>query len=316
MADSIANLSEVALDSHDLILANSQNWEILQPDLHIHLGKSFVTKRIKQFLRANSEKQEWQINPHAQALVADPFKGLQHLIEVDKIDFLKELVQLNIPNQQQSYFQAWKNADEMVSTQQVQSTSGWNELHIFQQIAPFLPKSKAEIHVANSLSVRYLNWIKFVPKGIEVFANRGTSGIDGCLSTALGAAQSNSNLVISIIGDVAFHYDKNAFWNSYLPNNWRIILMNNRGGGIFRNLDGAKDLPELEEFMETQQVFHAENVAKDAGINYISVKNENELVHALKNFFQESDRAKLMEIETNSSINAAALAQYMALFKG
>ncbi|MHA8052441.1 2-succinyl-5-enolpyruvyl-6-hydroxy-3-cyclohexene-1-carboxylic-acid synthase [Aquirufa sp. OSTEICH-129A] len=316
LADSIANLSEVALDSHDLILANSQNWEILQPDLHIHLGKSFVTKRIKQFLRANSEKQEWQINPHAQALVADPFKGLQHLIEVDKIDFLKELVQLNIPNQQQSYFQAWKNADEMVSTQQVQSTSGWNELHIFQQIAPFLPKSKAEIHVANSLSVRYLNWIKFVPKGIEVFANRGTSGIDGCLSTALGAAQSNSNLVISIIGDVAFHYDKNAFWNSYLPNNWRIILMNNRGGGIFRNLDGAKDLPELEEFMETQQVFHAENVAKDAGINYISVKNENELVHALKNFFQESDRAKLMEIETNSSINAAALAQYMALFKG
>ncbi len=92
--------------------------------------------------------------------------------------------------------------------------------------------------------------------------------------------------------------------------------MNNRGGGIFRNLDGAKDLPELEEFMETQQVFHAENVAKDAGINYISVKNENELVHALKNFFQESDRAQLMEIETNSSINAAALAQYMALFKG
>ena len=92
--------------------------------------------------------------------------------------------------------------------------------------------------------------------------------------------------------------------------------MNNQGGGIFRNLEGAKDLPELENFMETRQIFNAENTAKDAGVTYISVKNENELLHALNSFFQESDRAQLMEIESNSSINAAALAQYMALFKG
>ncbi|MDF5691227.1 2-succinyl-5-enolpyruvyl-6-hydroxy-3-cyclohexene-1-carboxylic-acid synthase [Aquirufa aurantiipilula] len=316
LADSIANLSGLAFDSHDLILANTQSWEALQPDLHIHLGKSFVTKRIKQFLRSNDKKQEWQVNPHPQALISDPFKGLQHVLEIDEVDFLNELSLLNFSEKQEAYFQTWKMADEIVATKRSTSINDWNELGIFQKIAQKLPSSNAEIHVANSLSVRYLNWINFVPKGIEVFSNRGTSGIDGCLSTAIGAAQDNSNLVISIIGDVAFHYDKNALWNSYVPNNVRIIVMNNHGGGIFRNLEGAKDLPELEGFMETQQVFHAENTAKDAGINYILVKNNHELLQSLDHFFQESDKAQLMEIETNSNLNAAALAKYMALFKG
>ncbi|MDF0693651.1 2-succinyl-5-enolpyruvyl-6-hydroxy-3-cyclohexene-1-carboxylic-acid synthase [Aquirufa ecclesiirivi] len=316
LADSIANLSGIAFDSHDLILANTNMWESLQPDLHIHLGKSFVTKRIKQFLRSNDHKQEWQINSHPHDLISDPFKGVQHIFEIDEVDFLNELVLLNFSEKQQTYFQAWKKADEVVSTKRSTSINEWNELGIFQKIAQNLPPYNAEIHVANSLAVRYLNWVHFVPKGLEVLANRGTSGIDGCLSTAVGAAQGNPNLVISIIGDVAFHYDKNALWNSYVPNNLRIILMNNQGGGIFRNLEGAKDLPELEGFMETQQVFHAENTAKDAGINYIHVKNNNELLHALRHFFQESEKAQLMEIESNSSINAAALAEYIALFKG
>ncbi|MHA8056882.1 2-succinyl-5-enolpyruvyl-6-hydroxy-3-cyclohexene-1-carboxylic-acid synthase [Aquirufa nivalisilvae] len=316
LGDSIANLSGIAFDSHDLILANPKTWESLQPDLHIHLGKSFVTKRIKQFLRSNAEKQEWQVNPHPQALVADPFKGLQHLLEIDEVAFLKELTLLNFSEKQQAYFQAWEKEDEIIDSKRSKDINDWNELGIFQKISQALPQSNSEIHVANSLSVRYLNWTKFVPKGIEVFANRGTSGIDGCLSTAIGAAQGNPNLVISIIGDVAFHYDKNALWNSYVPNNVRIIVMNNQGGGIFRNLEGAKDLPELENFMETRQVFNAENTAKDAGVSYISVKNENELLHSLNSFFQESDRAQLMEIESNSNINAAALAQYMALIKG
>lgn len=316
LADSIANLSGVAFESHDLILANTQIWEALQPDLHIHVGKSFVTKRIKQFLRSNENKQEWQVNPYPQALFSDPFKGLQHQLEIDEIDFLNELSLLNFSEKQQAYFQTWKRADEIVASKRSNNINEWNELGIFQKIAQKIPQANAEVHVANSLSIRYLNWVKLVRNGIEVFSNRGTSGIDGCLSTAVGAAQGNPNLVISIIGDVAFHYDKNALWNAYVPKNLRIIVMNNQGGGIFRNLDGAKDLPELEEFMETQQVLYAENTAKDAEINYFRVKNNHELLQALGSFFQESEKAQLMEIESNSSMNALALANYMALFKG
>jgi 2-succinyl-5-enolpyruvyl-6-hydroxy-3-cyclohexene-1-carboxylate synthase len=111
---------------------------------------------------------------------------------------------------------------------------------------------------------------------------------------------------------VAFHYDRNALWNKYIPNNLRIIVFNNGGGGIFRNLEGAKDLPELDEFMETQQGFTAENTAKDANISYFSARNEKELD---VNAFFNNKGAALLEIHTNSIENAAELKKYMALFK-
>jgi len=162
------------------------------------------------------------------------------------------------------------------------------------------------------LAVRYINWTLAKFNKTEVFSNRGTSGIDGCLSTAVGAAQKTNKLCISLIGDVAIQYDRNALWNKYIPNNLRIIVFNNGGGGIFRNLEGAKDLPELDEFMETQQGFTAENTAKDANISYFSATKEKEL--DLNAFFNNKGAA-LLEIHTNSIENAAELKKYMALFK-
>jgi 2-succinyl-5-enolpyruvyl-6-hydroxy-3-cyclohexene-1-carboxylate synthase len=188
----------------------------------------------------------------------------------------------------------------------------WTEIHLYQAITEAIEKQEAEVHVANSLAVRYINWTQAKFSKTEVFSNRGTSGIDGCLSTAVGAAQKTDKLCISIIGDVAFQYDRNALWNNYVPANLRIIVFNNGGGGIFRNLEGAKDLPELDEFMETQQGFTAKNTAKDANIAYFSASNEKEL--DLNAFFNNKGAA-LLELQTNSVDNAEELKKYMSLFK-
>jgi 2-succinyl-5-enolpyruvyl-6-hydroxy-3-cyclohexene-1-carboxylate synthase len=188
----------------------------------------------------------------------------------------------------------------------------WTEIHLYNQVTEAIEQKEAEVHIANSLAVRYINWTLAKFKHSEVFSNRGTSGIDGCLSTALGAAQKTAKLCLSIIGDVAFQYDRNALWNNYIPSNLRIIVFNNGGGGIFRNLEGAKDLPELSEFMETQQGFTAENTAKDAKISYFSASSSTEL--DLDSFLNNQGPA-LLEIHTNSIENAAELKKYMALFK-
>jgi 2-succinyl-5-enolpyruvyl-6-hydroxy-3-cyclohexene-1-carboxylate synthase len=188
----------------------------------------------------------------------------------------------------------------------------WTELHLYNQVTAAIELESAEVHIANSLAVRYINWTLAKFTKTEVYSNRGTSGIDGCLSTAVGAAQKTDKLSISIIGDVAFQYDRNALWNHYIPANLRIIVFNNGGGGIFRNLEGAKDLPELDEFMETRQGFTAENTAKDAGISYYSASNPGELD---LNAFLHNQGAALLEIHTNSIENAAELKKYMALFK-
>ncbi len=291
--------------AHDLLLADESVWPALQPDLHIHFGKSFVSKRIKQFLRVHKPKQSWLIHPNPIGK-PDPFLSLTHVVPTDAESFIQEIEWTS------KAWNSWDSAKITSLQDEFFAQPNWTELHLYNQITEAIEQESAEVHVANSLAVRYINWTlaKFIKS--EVFSNRGTSGIDGCLSTAVGAAQKTDKLCISIIGDVAFQYDRNALWNHYIPTNLRIIVFNNGGGGIFRNLDGAKDLPELAEFMETRQGFTAENTAKDAGISYFSASNVSELdLHS----FLHNQGPALLEIHTNSIENAAELKKYMALFK-
>lgn len=291
--------------AHDLLLADESLWPALQPDLHIHFGKSFVSKRIKQFLRTHKPKQSWLIHPNPIGR-PDPFLCLTQVVNSDAESFMEGI------EWSSKSWNTWNSAK--INSLQVEffDQPNWTEIHLYNQITEAIEKESAEVHIANSLAVRYINWTlaKFMKS--EVFSNRGTSGIDGCLSTAVGAAQKTDKLCISIIGDVAFQYDRNALWNHYIPANLRIIVFNNGGGGIFRNLDGAKDLPELDEFMETRQGFTAENTAKDAGISYFSAFKAGELD---LNSFLHNQGPALLEIHTNSIENAAELKKYMALFK-
>jgi 2-succinyl-5-enolpyruvyl-6-hydroxy-3-cyclohexene-1-carboxylate synthase len=291
--------------AHDLLLADESLWPTLQPDLHIHFGKSFVSKRIKQFLRSHKPKQSWLIHPNPIGR-PDPFLCLTHIVNTDAQSFISGAEWAT------KSWNTWNSAKITPLQTSFFAKPNWTEIHLYQAITEAIEQKEAEVHIANSLAVRYINWTLAKFNTTEVFSNRGTSGIDGCLSTAVGAAQKTDKLCISIIGDVAFQYDRNALWNNYIPANLRIIVFNNGGGGIFRNLEGAKELPELDEFMETKQSFTAENTCKDAGISYFSASNAPEL--DLKTFLNHKGPA-LLEIHTNSIENAAELKRFMSLFK-
>jgi 2-succinyl-5-enolpyruvyl-6-hydroxy-3-cyclohexene-1-carboxylate synthase len=279
------------------------------------LGKSFVSKRIKQFLRNYKPKNSWLIHPNP-IDSPDPFQCLTKIFNSHSIPFLEEIITYQFP-QNTDWIESWlSKKKEIVSLQDnFYKQSAWEEIHIFNRIVQVINTKEVDLHIANSLSIRYNNWTKNQLSDSEVFSNRGTSGIDGCLSTAIGASQRTPKLCVSIIGDVAFHYDKNALWNNYLQNNVRIIIFNNHGGGIFRNLAGAGSLPELEEFMETRQNFKAENTANDAQINYLKADNWIELESVLPIFFDNQQKASILEIFTDSITNAEALKLYMNLFR-
>ena len=100
------------------------------------------------------------------------------------------------------------------------------ELELVNEVIKNLP-DKCNLHLANSMSVRYANFIglKSEQKEIQVFSNRGTSGIDGCTSTSVGHCLSGESLNVLITGDLAFFYDRNAFWHNYLVPNLRIVLL-------------------------------------------------------------------------------------------
>jgi 2-succinyl-5-enolpyruvyl-6-hydroxy-3-cyclohexene-1-carboxylate synthase len=145
-----------------------------------------------------------------------------------------------------------------------------------------------------------------------VFANRGTSGIDGCTSTAVGSAMMTDKLVFLLTGDVSFFYDRNALWHPHLPKNLRIVLFNNNGGNIFRLIDGPSAQPELEQYFETRHHTSARHTAEDAGLRYLTLRDDsqNSFSEVWAAFLKEDSAPKLLEICTNPIQNGDVFQSY------
>ena len=139
-----------------------------------------------------------------------------------------------------------------------------------------------------------------------MFCNRGTSGIDGSNSTALGFALQSDKLSVLLTGDMAFLYDRNAFWNNYIPNNFKIILLNNHEGGIFNMINGPSNNIETLSYFTSSQNLKAKSLANEFGLDYFFVENKKELNVEL-NKFLESKSCSILECKTDSNINKEVL---------
>ncbi|MBF9237226.1 2-succinyl-5-enolpyruvyl-6-hydroxy-3-cyclohexene-1-carboxylic-acid synthase [Hymenobacter sp. BT683] len=322
VADTIANLDEMGdglIGKHDVFLAGltSEQKANLRPDLLITFGQSLISKSLKLFLRDAAPRFHWHIQ--ATGAVADTFRSLTSIIRVEPATFFGSLA-LESTSTERSTPSVWQEQElkghAFLSGFFSASAQPFNEFSAFHLTLAQLPETTA-LHLANSMAVRYANILGISQgKQIEVFANRGTSGIDGCTSTAVGAALAQPERpVVLLTGDVAFFYDRNAFWHNYPTPNLRVVLFNNHGGGIFRLIDGPRQQPELEEFFETRQVLTAENTAKDFNLRYFSVSTFAELDAALPVFFAANGGAAILEIFTYSKTNAAFFEEYRAAVK-
>jgi 2-succinyl-5-enolpyruvyl-6-hydroxy-3-cyclohexene-1-carboxylate synthase len=179
---------------------------------------------------------------------------------------------------------------------------------VFDKVISNLPKN-SQLQISNSSAIRYAQLIDIDPS-IEVFCNRGTSGIDGSTSTAIGAAVANGKPTVFIGGDIGFFYDSNALWNNYIPKDFKIILINNGGGGIFRILPGHNETPVFNTFFETSHKLTSEHLAVMYGLEYCKADNLESLDLAITNFFQQNDKPMILEIFTPTAENDKILLQY------
>jgi 2-succinyl-5-enolpyruvyl-6-hydroxy-3-cyclohexene-1-carboxylate synthase len=143
-----------------------------------------------------------------------------------------------------------------------------------------------------------------------MFANRGTSGIDGSTSTAIGSSINNNSPVLLVTGDLSFFYDMNALWNNYTKSDFRIIIVNNQGGGIFKILPGHKENDIFSEFIETKHNLSARNISKMFNCNYNRVSTKFGLNIAMRTFFRKSKKPKILEIKTSGIKSAKILKDY------
>lgn len=272
------------------------------PDLVISFGGQFVSKSLKQFLRKNKPAEHWHLSPGNEHF--DTYQSLTKVVGMEAIGFFKALSGLDHSNNDH-YLKIWKSKEVIVNhlrDEYVKSIE-FCDLKAFDLIGKNIPENSA-IHLGNSSPVRYALIHRRV-ENATYFSNRGTAGIDGCLSTAVGFASESAKLNTIVLGDLSFFYDSNALWNKYIRPNLRIIVIHNGGGNIFSMIKGPTDSPAYAEHFFAGNTHKAEALAKAFGLDYFKAENEAELEFALAGFYSPKQRqAALLEVFTNAEVNA------------
>jgi len=315
LTESVSNLhNKEFLPCIDRVICSIKDEEIdnFKPDLLINFGGPLVSKMIKSFLRNNKPKEHWFVGKEDHFI--DTFKNLTSHIDVSPLAFFKQLLPLIKPSDS-SFSDCWKCRDAEVSEihSDYLKNIEWSDLKVFEQILHAIPEG-GNLQLANSSVVRYAQLFK-TSAALTYNSNRGTSGIDGCTSTAAGAALVNGKTTTLITGDISFFYDSNALWNKYLQPNFKIILINNGGGGIFRFISGPSGVDELEEYFETVQDYKAGKLAETFGLDYFYAENQEEVNSILPNFYAVSNRAAILEIKTPRTVNDQVLINYFKTIK-
>lgn len=296
LTETTSNVFDAAFISCiDRCLAVTQEKEQFRPDLLLTLGGPIVSKRVKSFLRKSP------IITHINLDVADPemdtYQKLTHALKVTPVLALAFFAaQADVS---QSNFSAlWQQASSCASTlhQTFIESHPYSDLTIFDKIVQSVP-AYFDLQLANSTPVRYAQLFDW-PFQHRFDANRGTSGIDGSLSTAAGAAMVSGKPTLLISGDLGFLYDSNGLWNKHLPHHLKVIVINNGGGGIFRFIEGPAKTGFLEPFFEARHRQSAEYIAKAFGVTYFSASDATSLDAILPLFFEAEGATCLLEIHS------------------
>ena len=278
------------------------------PDLLITLGGAIVSKRIKSFLRTHQAKQHWKVSYDFPEM--DTYQNLSQSFEVDAVSFFRQLklddIELN-----SDYGRKWKQKDLLIQDKAnsfFESLNTWGDIYAFHMVLDCIPENSI-LHLANSSVVRYAQLFDPI-RSIIYRSNRGVSGIDGSTSTAAGASYIAKETWVNLItGDMSFFYDSNAFWNHELASNFRIFLINNGGGGIFKIIPGPDSTEELDDFFVFQNTFDAKHICSAFGISHYSARSVQEIEEQMEDFYtyEKQGKPKLMEILTSNQKNEVEL---------
>ena len=282
---------------------NNDEQEKMRPELLITYGGHIISKRLKKFLRKHPPIEHWHISPDGE--VVDLFGSLTTIIEMDPFEFLEKIAPM-MDTRTPEYPRGWEARSKAIP----QADFAYSEMSAIGKILRNLP-APCSLHLGNSSAVRYSQFFD-IPAEVEILSNRGTNGIEGSLSTALGYATVSDKLNFIIIGDLSFFYDMNALWNSNYGSNVRILLLNNGGGEIFHALPGLTLHENARRFVTATHKADAKAWAEDRGFEYLSAHSEGELATASIYFTQPSVTQKpmLLEVFTDKEKDIELLKEY------
>ncbi|GER59327.1 2-succinyl-5-enolpyruvyl-6-hydroxy-3-cyclohexene- 1-carboxylate synthase [Patiriisocius marinus] len=284
---------------------NNKQQVTLEPEVLLTFGGMIISKKIKVFLRNCKNMKHYHVDTKK---AYDTFFKLEGHFKCTINTFFKQLVENSKPINS-NYQSHWLSVKEnrLLRHESFVENIKYSDFSVYQYIFKYL-NNECSVHISNSAAIRYAQL--FDNKQLQTFCNRGTSGIDGSLSTAIGAAVHSTLPIIHITGDLSFLYDSNGLWNNNIPSNFKIIVINNSGGGIFRILPKAKKMDHFETFFETRHHLNASHLCAMYGLEYFKAQSMSEVESLFSKFLEHSTKPALIEIFTPPEINDTVLMKY------
>lgn len=286
---------------------NDTNSTDLKPDLLITFGGAVVSKRVKGLLRNWKPAQHWNID--AAQRHYDTYQSLTHDISVSPEIFFAQIA-ASVKPSESIYGEVWRMIDERLREKHraILKNAPWCDLLASETILQHIPEG-SDVHLANSTPARYAQLFDR-KSGLRWFSNRGTSGIDGCTSTAVGSAHASQRPTTLISGDTAFIYDSNAFWNAHLSPHLRVIVLDNGGGNIFRYIEGPDQDPALLPWFEAPHGRDPLALVHSFGLPCREANDVKSLSEGLTWLYGKHEKPAVLVVRTDGEVSPKALRDY------
>ena len=306
--DYMANLdTDFAINTSlcwDIRNISKRHFSQFLPDIVISFGGN-IFQGVKDLLKENHGKFEhWLIQPDGE--MVDTYMSLDAVFECSPEFFFSRLVS-----------DANENCrNDMVYHNLVKEYANAIELPEFDYCNVYVIKNMVErissgsiLHLAINGAIRITNYSR-LQSHVKVYANIGTHGIDGCMSSFLGQASARNEPAYLVIGDLAFFYDMNVLRIKHINNNVRILCINNHGGEEFY-YNKAWQNEKSDLHTTARHMTKAEGWVKEVGFHYLCATDKPSFDKALEEFMvRDSEKPIFFEVFTEMSTDARALHDY------
>lgn len=302
---------ENILTDYDSYLRSEKFKQLHQPEFIIQFGRNFTSKALTQFVQASKCEKllvnqfgDWgnQKNNFVSVIATSPELFCQEVLRSIGSD-------LSIMSEWMNIFIEAEKIASFFKAKVIDKAPFPNEIRIISEVIKTIPNN-SNLMISNSLPIRDLDLVvPLIKKKIKIYHNRGASGIDGIISTALGIANSSKQRTFLVIGDVAFYHDMNSLHIAQkysIP--LTIILINNNGGRIFEMLPISKLSGQIRDYFITPHSLDVKKLTSVFNGNYFRIKSWSELINKLL----QNHRGKfsVLEIFTDPTRSLTARKKY------
>lgn len=294
-----------------LIAYQKINYDILQEiDTVIHIGEEIADDNFSKKIR--SAKQTWRVSPDGE--VRDTFKNVRCVFEMQEHQFFEAYSGKENEKKDEYLKQCRVLADEL---EQKIPNLPFSSIYVASRISTVLPKDSV-IHFGVSDTIRAWNLFR-LPDSVRTSCNSGCRGIDGCVSSLIGASFADrQRLYFGVVGDLTFFYDMNSLGNRHIGNNIRLLVVNNDGGNIFRHNGHPSQVwlgfEEANKYIAAAGHYgrkspdFVKNYAENLGFEYMTASNFEEFDAAVQRFItpEVTEKPMLFEIFTESQNDSNA----------